>query len=430
MKKTLACILSLLMMLTMLPTVALAAEAWPVAADGVITLDGEKTYGALTINAAVTIEGNGAQVGNISIKTDGEVIIRNVQVETIFTTGLTLYDVDNIRTGYKYDITIENCTFGTAEGTAPFRRIYMPENALPQADSSLIIKDCTFHPATYIINLLRADNIQIENSIFNSASRPALQYTVTAANKDQINISNNTFNGTNESYGLLATISSGTFDSPNGHIGNVHNNTFNYDNRAVIAVQDQTITTISIPTNTGLASSNLWFSAVSTNPLFKPNPAGPVSSAPINGSLILGDNNLVGGGNSNTEVKASIDPTFMIIIPTAVDFGTLTKNSGTKTKDFNVAASGVLIEDGAKIAVSVESAFVMKDKDGTGNIDLAYVLNNNASQVLTAAVFANFDENRTEEGTVTVDTAAITKAGSYKGTMVFGISYVPPTLES
>ena len=137
----------------------------------------------------------------------------------------------------------------------------------------------------------------------------------------------------------------------------------------------------------------------------------------------------VASDSAESEVKASIDPTFMIIIPTAVDFGTLAKNSGTKTKDFNVAASGVLIEDGAKIAVSVESAFVMKDKDGTGNIDLAYVLNNSEDPVLTAAVFANFVENRTEGGTVTVDTAAITKAGSYKGTMVFGISYVPPTLE-
>ena len=133
--------------------------------------------------------------------------------------------------------------------------------------------------------------------------------------------------------------------------------------------------------------------------------------------------------SAESEVKADVNPTFTIIIPTAVDFGTLAKNDGTKTKDFNVAASGVLIEDGAKIAVSVESAFVMKDKDGTGNIDLAYVLNNSEDPVSTAAVFANFVEDRTENGTVTVDTATIRKAGSYKGTMVFGISYVSPIHE-
>ena len=60
--------------------------------------------------------------------------------------------------------------------------------------------------------------------------------------------------------------------------------------------------------------------------------------------------------------------------------------------------------------------------DGAGNT-LAYTLKNSTSGVGSGGVFTTFDGARTETGSVNVDTADITKAGSYSGTMTFTISY-------
>lgn len=126
----------------------------------------------------------------------------------------------------------------------------------------------------------------------------------------------------------------------------------------------------------------------------------------------------------NTEVSANVDPTYMIIIPAAVDFGTLLKNSGVQTQSFPVQAMGLIIEDGYEIAVGVSSNFTMKDMDGSGTVSLDYDLyNSTPTQMADGSVFATFTADGTETGSVEVDTSAITAAGSYKGTMDFTISY-------
>jgi hypothetical protein len=66
----------------------------------------------------------------------------------------------------------------------------------------------------------------------------------------------------------------------------------------------------------------------------------------------------------------------------------------------------------------------MKDNNGAGSVPLAYTLSNESGQITPPAAFATFTGNGTEDGSTTVDPSAITAAGSYRGTMVFTISYL------
>ena len=131
----------------------------------------------------------------------------------------------------------------------------------------------------------------------------------------------------------------------------------------------------------------------------------------------------------NTEVTAAVDSTYTIIIPATVNFGTLVKNSGLVTREFDVTASGVIIEDDASIDVKVTGPFLMSNEDGGGDVDLPFALSNEAGaiEVPYPATFATFTAaipvDGTENGSVSVDTDDITAAGSYKGTMVFSIVY-------
>ena len=126
--------------------------------------------------------------------------------------------------------------------------------------------------------------------------------------------------------------------------------------------------------------------------------------------------------SQDTEVVAGVDPTYTIVIPASVDFGTLVKGTGNITREFDVTAQNVLIEAEAEIHVSVASLTSMKDANGLGSNSLAYTLRNETVPV-ASGLFATFEGNRTEDGTVTVDTNSILIAGSYKGTMTFAISY-------
>lgn len=125
-----------------------------------------------------------------------------------------------------------------------------------------------------------------------------------------------------------------------------------------------------------------------------------------------------------TAVAGSIDPSYVIVIPAAVDFGAMVKGSGKIGMEFTVEAQSVVLEDGYRIKVGVVSAFVMKDNDGIGTIPLVYSLANSVPTVMVSgSVFALFTGNGTEIGEISVDTDSITKAGKYKGAMVFSIAY-------
>ena len=101
-----------------------------------------------------------------------------------------------------------------------------------------------------------------------------------------------------------------------------------------------------------------------------------------------------------------MDPTYTIIIPTSVDFGTLVKTDAANwvTEDFDVAAQGVVIESGASIDVDVTGPFVMNDDDGVqGSVELPYILSNEAGAITItladpSAPFATFPSAATADG--------------------------------
>jgi len=151
-------------------------------------------------------------------------------------------------------------------------------------------------------------------------------------------------------------------------------------------------------------------------------------------TVALGDGNVIDGIDTyvampiamteDTDVTAGVDPAFMIIIPAAVDFGALQKNTGFSAQSFPVEAVNVVIEPGYQIDVSVTSPFVMKDMDGAGTVELPYALfDEEATNIATGQTFASFVADRIEAGAVQVDTSLITTPGSYKGTMDFTIAY-------
>ena len=121
-----------------------------------------------------------------------------------------------------------------------------------------------------------------------------------------------------------------------------------------------------------------------------------------------------------TEVTAAVDPTFTIVIPSAVNLGTLQKGIVPTPQTFNVTAQNVLIEASKSIVVSVTSDFNLAN----GTALLAYKLFSGSTELATGNAFATFTANGTQNGSVTVpDTSGITKAGSYQDTMTFTIAY-------
>ena len=130
--------------------------------------------------------------------------------------------------------------------------------------------------------------------------------------------------------------------------------------------------------------------------------------------------------STGTEVTASVEPTYTIVIPSAVDFGTLQKIDAIKEATFTVEATDVFIEDGASINVAVTSDFVL----ASGSEQLPYKLyngnNDEFSGTATGLAYTSFTSTGTDDGKVTVNQNDITAAGDYAGTMTFAISYVLP----
>jgi hypothetical protein len=127
--------------------------------------------------------------------------------------------------------------------------------------------------------------------------------------------------------------------------------------------------------------------------------------------------------SGETEVTAGVDPTYTIIIPATLDFGTLTKNSGTATVTFDVTASGLVLELGSRVNVTVSGDFTMSDSGA----DLPYSLYNTTSSetaLVDGGQFASFTADGTQNGRAEVNTGVIVNAGEYQDTMVFTITYV------
>jgi hypothetical protein len=123
----------------------------------------------------------------------------------------------------------------------------------------------------------------------------------------------------------------------------------------------------------------------------------------------------------DTDVTADVNPSYIIVIPALVDFGNLQKNTGAKEIDFDISASNVLLEQGAKINVNVSSTFSMND--GAGNLLVYNLFNEAGTEFSSNGLFTSFTADGKDEGKVKVDTAQISKAGAYSGTMLFTCIY-------
>jgi hypothetical protein len=130
--------------------------------------------------------------------------------------------------------------------------------------------------------------------------------------------------------------------------------------------------------------------------------------------------------SGESEVRAKADITYTIVITPSVDFGTIDRKMPTQTKTFTVAVEDALIEDEASITVENTTAeMLMRDKDGTGNETLAFTLAQPGG-LFTFMQEALADGEEAINSSVSCEPSQLTAAGSYKGYMMFTVSYVTP----
>lgn len=131
--------------------------------------------------------------------------------------------------------------------------------------------------------------------------------------------------------------------------------------------------------------------------------------------------------DKSTEVTANADVAYMVIIPASVNFGTIIRDDGIKTKDFDVSVVSALVESGYSIKVqNTTTPLEMKDKNGTGSKTLPFVLTQPSGLfTFTAAALEDGKETITT-GKLTCDTANLLVAGAYRGYMTFSVDYVTP----
>jgi len=121
-----------------------------------------------------------------------------------------------------------------------------------------------------------------------------------------------------------------------------------------------------------------------------------------------------------TNVNAEVDPSYTIVVPAKIEFGSLKKNSGIVTKEFSVTAQDVMLEAGQSIVVTVApvtgDAFVMTDGAGT---ELPFGVENADGAVQAGGTFATFTTDGEATGVATLDTSLITAAGAFAGVINF-----------
>ena len=137
-------------------------------------------------------------------------------------------------------------------------------------------------------------------------------------------------------------------------------------------------------------------------------------------------------GDTLTEVLASADVSYVIIIPELVDFGTLSRYMPEKTLDFNVRIIDALLESDSSVTVNVNSGFKMTQTTGSATINYRLFSGDTlVSDNETYCVFRSNDLlpsaaegfNATAVGAVKITPSELTRAGDYRDTMVFTCIY-------
>lgn len=446
MKKKLSILLAVILVLTLVPTVALAAdatfsvgagemygtiqEAVNDAGDGTTTiivkagvygeevdilqqegkniiLEGET---GTVLTGAIIIDGNGRSAGAETVT------IRSIDFDRSGMGAPTTPIIDMKKIGattysYTHNVTIEDCSF-VGDPTKATVAIQAGSSGGNNAYNT-VVRNCSFRQLHSMMQA-RCSGITIENVIATDLSEGGIN----SQNSKDITITDSKIDASN--YGLRAGQSTGDDDSGFVRISNCLISTpFGADGSVFLRGAFHGEVTVESSDILGDINNG------SVHPIiFSMNDTyfNGTASGFDPGELII-SNSAASPHFQSTQVKAAAEPTYMIMIPAVVDFGTLQKDSGTKSKAFAVSATNVVIGTGSSIDVGVISPFEMKDQDGSGTNSLAYTLFNGSGQVSSGANYASFTQNGSENGSVKVDTSAITTAGSYSGTMDFTISY-------
>lgn len=454
MKKTMFVVLAITLLIAMMPMSALAESGTTVTSTIVLAPGETTTYTDknFIVNSPLTLfelSGNNTKLvlnnctitytaggtGGGSADSAKAIVIDNTEVYTGI--GVELNDTDIIFEGLYSrgitflgaaggNITLNNSRiiFETAdeENSTYSRGISVYQDA--PADLTIDLNGSVISGCYYPLNFgstpygctVNVNNSRIEG--YCALNVWASNTVINVTNGSEL-IGRNYYNGSSSSYGVIVFSSSGTTNS-----------LVNITDSDVIAIATgecwqwpvltaSTSVSVTLGSGTTVKYPAEMLAYNVAGEIYNPGEANP----PITDSLAQF---IAYDEYEDTEVSASVDPTYMIIIPAAVDFGTLVKDTGVQTQSFPVQATGLVIEDGYEINVVVSSEFVLNDMDGAGTLELPYVLYNGdtpPAAVATGGLFAAFDVDGTENGTIEVDTADITAAGSYKGTMNFTISY-------
>ncbi|HHW46858.1 MAG TPA: hypothetical protein GXX17_08150 [Clostridiales bacterium] len=125
--------------------------------------------------------------------------------------------------------------------------------------------------------------------------------------------------------------------------------------------------------------------------------------------------------NNPTIVTANADPTYVVVIPANVDFGTLDKRMPRQEKEFTISVENALIEERSAILVeNITKDMNMYNENGYGSKKLPFGLEEE--------FFAFYQEKLEDsEETYTTkifcDPAKLVAAGDYKGYLTFSVTY-------
>ncbi len=444
MKKTISILLAAAMVLILLPTIALAA-------DYTLNVGPGETYS--TIQSAVdAVQAGGTGTWEIKVKAGtynetvqilqqaGKDVIITGESGAIFQgnmvidgdyrfTGaetLTIRDLALDKSGitltshvyvidmkkYTHNVTIENCAF-TGDESGEYTFAVQAGSSSNNTAYNATIRNCTFTRLDCVIQS-RCQGMTVENIVTSDTNAG-----INANNSSNIMLSNVRINAVAPDYALRLGENAGT----------ANNGTLTIVN-SVLACPggDAIVFRASTQVSVVITGSDILGNVVNA-------PALAVSIAATDvywGGTLIGfsasmldiQDSVTSPHFDDTVVLAKVDPSYIIMIPASVDFGTLVRNSGVVTQEFDVTAQGVMLEPDASVDVVVTGPFVMKDGDGSGSVELEYTLTSGTTPIPAAGgEFASFMGNGTQDGSVSVDTSAITAAGSYKGTMVFTITY-------
>jgi len=472
MKKTLAVTIALVLVLSLIPATALAADTITVsnsaqlaaaltgAADGdtIFLLDGEYTLDQTTLNMNLTIIGE-SEAG-VVLKPTGDT---GAYSRTAGDTSGWLF----LQTG---SLSISNLTM---DGSG-----FLITQAL-RTNGALTVKNVTIKNIEYSqyfgfgIGVYQPGSLDATNVTMSNIARVGIhakgETTVDGFNytgKGAITcldyaLEIGTFNGSMTPFSVSVTNATITDclgvadDSAGSGSGAIYINTYFYqadggtDSLITINISQCTISNSSTGiyigyydkgeySDTVVSDSNfvgcetdLYYSGLAGTSTFTTSGnyfGGGAPTASVQyGNTIIGIDDYVVlpvPMDTDTEVTAGIDPNYTIIIPATVDFGTLIKDTGIASVAFDVSATGLVLEPGASVDVTVSSDFLMR----YSSADLPYALYNTTASGVDALEdgdsFASFEEDGTHNGRAEVDTSNIENAGSFEDTMVFTITYM------